>query len=200
MMCIEHDYSTLKRFDSVLGPSISTGPEGNSTPPQKGITVDPLESLSDQKQSAITPLKASACAGSIAIGVSTLKVLISCMSSISGNTAKRSVGLLDYFSGSIQQLRKSKTVINVFIHRLFAGYRMETFYLIFAAWKTCTDNARVRKGKLHRDTKNCLQHAFSEWRVFATRQRDLSESASAIASEVGFVILLVPHNAYLFNL
>jgi hypothetical protein len=143
-----------------------------------------FHNLSAQKQSIVTPLKASAYAGSMSIGTSAMKVLIACMNSTSGN----SVGLLDYFSDSIQNLRRSKTVINVFIHGLFAGYRMEMFYLRFVAWRTCTEKSKACKKKSIDAMKTSVHHAFSEWRVFATRQRDLSESASAIASEVSFVI------------
>ncbi len=174
------DSSTQKTFGSARALSFSPiqeGLAGNLTPLQNAVTADASLNIS-----TVTLAKASCCAGSI--GISTLKVLISCMKSVSGNSAKKSVGLLDYFSDSIHQLRKSKTVINVFIHGLLAGYRTEMFYLVFAAWRTCTKKAKTRRKKSCRKKKNCLRHAFSEWRVFAARQRDLSESASAIASEV----------------
>jgi hypothetical protein len=176
-VCREIDSLKVKRLDSaqaVSSLSIPSASEGKLTP---------------LINTAGAPPKASAFAGSIAIGTSTLKVLISCMNSFSGTSAKKSLGLMDYFSDSIQQLRKSKTVVNVFIHGLLAGYRMEMFYLIFAAWKTCAEKAKAHTQKSQLDTKNCLHHAFSEWLVFATRQRDLSESASAIASEVSYIVM-----------
>jgi hypothetical protein len=159
-------------------------------PLQIANTADNFQNLTAQRQFIVPPLKASACGGSMSIGTSALKVLISCMNSTSGNFGKRPVGLLEYFSDSVQHLRKSKTLINVFIHGLVAGYRMEMFYLRFVAWRKCTEDSRARQGKSSSAAKTYLHRAFSEWRVFATRQRDLSESASAIALEVSGLIRL----------
>jgi hypothetical protein len=91
---------------------------------------------------------------------------------------------ISFWEDAAKQLRNVKALINISIQKMLLGHVLETCYLIFAAWRTHTGMAKARFKRLSQSTTISLHNAFREWRVFATRQRDLSESASAIASQV----------------
>jgi hypothetical protein len=91
---------------------------------------------------------------------------------------------ISFWEDATKQLRNVKALINISIQKMLWGHVLETCYLIFAAWRTHIDIVKARIKRVIQIEITSLQKSFSEWRVFATRQRDLSESASAIASQV----------------
>jgi hypothetical protein len=98
---------------------------------------------------------------------------------------------MSFWEDATKQLRNVKALINISIQKMLLGHVLETCYLIFAAWRSHTGNVKAQLKRVFQNSTTSLYKAFSEWRVFATRQRDLSESASAIASQVWFIILFL---------
>jgi hypothetical protein len=89
-----------------------------------------------------------------------------------------------FWEDAAKQLQNVKALINISIQKMLLGHVLETCYLIFAAWRTHAVIVKARLKRLFQGTTISLHRSFGEWRVFAIRRRDLSESASAIASQV----------------
>ncbi len=95
-----------------------------------------------------------------------------------------------FWEDATKQLQNVKALINISIQKLLLGHVLETCYLIFAAWRTHTVIVKTRFKRLFQNTTISLHSSFREWRVYAARRRDLSESASAIASQVCGIYLI----------
>jgi hypothetical protein len=106
--------------------------------------------------------------------------------------ADKSALLSAFWADAAKQMAQAKTLVSSFIDSVSMGSATETCRCVVARWRDLAVRVKKSERKFKEAILRCMLQCFSEWRVFATRQRDLSASASTIAAQVTKWLLFQP--------
>ena len=95
--------------------------------------------------------------------------------------------LRTFWSAAVTQMAQTKLLVRSAMSGASRVSEIGLCRYVFTEWVGRASRLRESERNFKQRNARCLLKCFSEWRIFSTRQKDLSASASTIAAQVSYI-------------